>query len=95
MSVGCRRFIISDIRYLKADQKYFLMRHVKGEVIIDETLSELDDEFPDLFSRVNAPYHWPWKGIQCQIGVRMYDVDERVDMSRRHLPAIRKVIRRL
>ena len=72
MSVGCRRFcIISDIRYLKADQKYFLMRHVIGEVIIDEML----DEFPDLFSRVNQPYHWPWKDVQGRIGVRMYDVD--------------------
>ncbi|MEC8438443.1 MAG: LytTR family transcriptional regulator DNA-binding domain-containing protein, partial [Pseudomonadota bacterium] len=86
---------ISDIRYLKADQKYVSVLHVKGEVIIDEPLRELENEFPDLFSRVNAPYHCPWKGVQCQIGVRMYDVDELVDMSRRHLPAIRKVIRRL
>ena len=50
---------ISDIRYLKADQKYVSVRHVKGEVIIDETLRELEDEFPDLFSRVHQPYHWP------------------------------------
>lgn len=63
MSVGCRLFIISDIRYLKADQKYFLMRHVKGEVVFDETLGELGDEFPDLFSRVNQPYHWPWEDV--------------------------------
>ncbi len=59
MSVECRRFIISDIRYLNADQKYFLISHVKGEVIIDETPGELENEFPDFFSRVNQPYHWP------------------------------------
>ena len=29
------------------------MRHVKGEVIIDETLRALKEEFPDLFSRVH------------------------------------------
>ena len=43
---------ISDIRYLKADQKYVSVLHVKGEVIIDEPLRELENEFPDLFSRV-------------------------------------------
>ena len=39
---------ISDIRYFKADQEYVSVRHVKGEMIIDETLRELEDEFPDL-----------------------------------------------
>lgn len=32
---------ISDIRYLKADQKYVSVRHVDGEVISEETLREL------------------------------------------------------
>ena len=93
---------ISDIRYLKADQKYVSVRHVKGEVIIDETLRELEDEFPDLFSRIHrnalvSTNHIIGleKDVQGQIGVRMHDVDELVDVSRRHLPAIRKVIRRL
>ena len=39
---------ISDIRYLKADQKYVSVLHVKGEVIIDEPQRELENEFPDL-----------------------------------------------
>ena len=43
---------ISDIRYLRANQKYVSVRHVKGEMIIEETLRELENEFPDLFSRV-------------------------------------------
>ena len=44
---------ISDIRYLKADQKYVSVRYTGGEVIVDETLRELEEEFPDLFSRVH------------------------------------------
>ena len=102
MSVGCRRFIISDIRYLKADQKYVSVRHVKGELIIDKTLRELEDEFPALFSRVHrnvlvSTTHIIGleKDVQGQVGVRTHDVDELVDVSRRHLLAIRKVIRRL
>ena len=93
---------ISDIRYLKADQKYVSVRHAKGEVIIDETLRELEEEFPDLFSRMHrnalvSTYHIIGleKDVQGQLGVRMHDVDELVDVSRRHLPTIRKVIRRL
>lgn len=93
---------IKDIRYLKADQKYVSVRHVKGEVIIDETLRELEGEFPDLFSRVHrnalvSTNHIIGleKDVQGQLGVRMHDVDELVDVSRRHLPSIRKVIRRL
>lgn len=43
---------ISDIRYLKADQKYVSVLHVKGEVIIDKPQRELENEFPDPFSRV-------------------------------------------
>ena len=93
---------ISDIRYLKADQKHVSVRHVKGEVIIDETLRELEEEFPDLFSRAhrNALVSINHiiglaKDVQGQLGVRMNYVDELVDVSRRHLPTIRKVIRRL
>ncbi len=93
---------ISDIRYLKADQKYVSVRYIGGEVIVDETLRELEEEFPDLFSRVhrNALVTTDHivgleKDSKGQIGVRMSDIDELVDVSRRHLPAIRKVIRRL
>jgi len=93
---------IKDIRYLKADQKYVSVRHVGGEVIIDETLHELEEEFPDLFTRVhrNALVFTDHimsleKDARGQIGVRMANVSELVDVSRRHLPVIRKVIRRL
>ena len=93
---------VSDIRFLKADQKYVSVGHVEGEVIVDETLLELEDEFPDLFSRVHrnalvSTNHTLGleKDVQGQIGVRMSGIEELVDVSRRHLPAIRKVIRRL
>lgn len=78
------------------------MRHVDGEVIIDETLRELEDEFPDLFSRVHRNALVSTNHVQGlekdskgQFGVRMGNIEELVDVSRRHLPAIRKVLRRL
>lgn len=93
---------ISDIRYFKADQKYVSVRHVDGEVIIDETLRELEDEFPDLLSRVHRNAVVSTNHVQGlekdsmgQFGVGMGNIEELVDVSRRHLPAIRKVLRRL
>ena len=40
---------MSDIRYLRADQKYVSVRRAGGEVIIDESLCELETEFADIF----------------------------------------------
>jgi hypothetical protein len=35
------------------------------------------------------------KSVSGQIGVRLNHIEETVDISRRHLPGVRKVIRRL
>ena len=93
---------VSDIRYLRADQKYVSVRHAGGEVIIDETLRELEKEFADIFLRIHrnalvAKHHILGleKSVSGQIGVRLNDIEEPVDISRRHLPGVRKVIRRL
>ena len=44
---------MSDIRYLRADQKYVSVRRAGGEVIIDESLCELETEFADIFLRIH------------------------------------------
>lgn len=81
---------ISDIRYLKADHKYVSVRHVDGEVIIDETLCELEDEFQDLFSRAHRDALVSTNHVQDlekdgkgQFGVRKGNIDELVNVSRR------------
>ena len=94
-------FIVA-IRYFQADQKYVTVRFPNGELIIDETLRELETEFSDLFLRVHrnalvGKYHILGldKGSDGQIGVRLDGIRETVDVSRRHLPGIRKLIRNL
>ena len=44
---------VKDIRYLQADQKYITVRDEHQEVIVDETLRELEEEFADIFIRVH------------------------------------------
>ena len=93
---------IDDVRYFQADQKYVTVRFGGGEVIVDETLRELEEEFEDLFIRVHrnalvAKHHIDGlvKDASGQVGLRLRDLDEIVNISRRHLPGVRKLLRNL
>ena len=93
---------IDDVRYFQADQKYVTVRFGGGEVIVDETLRELEEEFEDLFIRVHrnalvAKHHIDGlvKDASGQVGLRLRGLDEIVNISRRHLPGVRKLLRNL
>jgi two-component system response regulator AlgR len=93
---------INDVRFFQADQKYVTVRHTQGELIIDETLRELEDEFGDLFVRIHrnaivaAQYITGLdRDAQGHYQVRMQGVDEGLDISRRHVAAVRKFIKQL
>jgi len=93
---------VNDIRYFQADQKYVTVRSSAAEVIVDETLRELETEFADLFVRVHrnalvAKSHIDGlvKDSDGQVAVRMSDLDETIAISRRHLPGVRKIVKKL
>ena len=93
---------IENIYYFLADQKYVTVRHKKGNVLIDETLKDLEQEFGDLFIRIhrNALVAVSYlEGLELissgQYQVRCKDLDERLVVSRRHLPALRERIQKL
>ncbi len=50
---GLRLVPIGDVIAFQADQKYVTLMLADGEEVIDETLKELEAEFPDLFVRVH------------------------------------------
>lgn len=93
---------VTDIRFFQADQKYVTVVSPAGEVIVDETLRDLEEEFADLFVRVHrnalvAKNHIEGlnKDGLGQVRVAMRDTDQQIEVSRRHLPAVRKVIKSL
>jgi two-component system response regulator AlgR len=99
---GVELIPVDDVRFFQADQKYVTVRHGGGEVIIDETLRDLEEEFSDQFVRVhrNALVSARFvigldriAGGQYQI--RLRDVDDALDISRRHVAAVRKFIKRM
>jgi two-component system response regulator AlgR len=44
---------VGEIRYFEADQKYVTVHHAGGEDLIEESLKQLEEEFPELFVRIH------------------------------------------
>ncbi|TQR60339.1 LytR/AlgR family response regulator transcription factor [Acinetobacter sp. RF14B] len=93
---------VENIYYFLADQKYVTVRHKNGSVLIDETLKELEQEFGDQFIRIHrnalVSVHY-LDGLEVvssgQYQVRCRELEERLAVSRRHLPILRDRIHKL
>lgn len=93
---------IDDVRYFLADQKYVTVRSGRGEVLVDETLKELEDEFGERFVRIHRNSLVARRFIdgleQVSTGhyqVRLRDTDERLTVSRRHVSGLRRLLQHL
>jgi len=99
---GLELIAVGDVRFFQADQKYVTVHYSGGEIIVDETLRELETEFEDVFIRVHrnalvSKRHIEGlvKDREGQAGVQLQDVEGIVSVSRRHLPSVRKAIKKL
>lgn len=99
---GIELIPIEEVRYFLADHKYVTVRHEHGEVLIDETLKELEEEFGDRFIRIhrNALLSLNYlEGLEVvttgQYRVRIRGLEERLIVSRRHLPELRETLHRV
>ncbi len=99
---GIELIAVDDVRYFQADQKYVTVRHGDGEILIDETLRELEDEFDDRFIRVHRNAliagHYVEGLDRTPDGhyrIRLRDVEEQIDISRRHVPTVRRFVKNL
>ena len=92
---------IDDIFYFHAEQKYVTVRHREGEVLIEDALKALETEFGDGFFRIhrNALVSLATLGgMQSDNDghlVTFRDIEDKLEVSRRHLPGVRKIIRNL
>jgi two-component system response regulator AlgR len=77
------------------------VRHTEGEVLIEDALKSLETEFGDRFYRIhrNALVSLTWlAGMQSNNDghhVTFRDIDDSLEVSRRHLPGVRKIIKNL
>ncbi len=94
---GIQLIPVSDIRYFMADQKYVRVCHADGETLVDEPLKELEAEFVEDFVRVHRNALIRQELVEAldrdrdgQHYVRLRGVDERIAVSRRSVPALKK-----
>jgi two-component system, LytTR family, response regulator AlgR len=90
---------VKDIYYFKAEHKYVTVRHTEGEVLIEDTLKELETEFAGKFLRIHrnclvATDHIQAleKNANAQPCIRLRGLAERLDVSRRHVAHVRQVM---
>lgn len=92
---------IDDIYYFNADQKYVTVRHTGGELLIEDALKALEIEFGDRFYRIhrNALISLARvNGLRAENDghrVSFEGIDNTLEVSRRHLPGVRKIIKKL
>lgn len=93
---------VSDILYLQAEDKYVVVHHTKGQVLVEDALKGLEDEFVDRFVRIHrnclvarARLAGLTRGTDGRIFARIEGCADELEVSRRNLPGLRKLVRTL
>lgn len=99
---GIELIPLTEIRYFQADHKYVTVRHEKGEVLIDDPLRDLEEEFSRRVVRIHRNAlvmidHLDGVERDCRghYRVRMRGIEERLDVSRRHVAELRHLVKAL
>ncbi|SEQ29694.1 two-component system, LytT family, response regulator AlgR [Ectothiorhodospira magna] len=90
------------VHYFQADQKYVTVRHDGGEVLIEESLKALEEEFADGFLRIHRNalvardrFGAMEKNAQGGFEVVLKHTAERLEVSRRHVAQVRRFLKSL
>ncbi|MEX0899265.1 MAG: LytTR family DNA-binding domain-containing protein [Gammaproteobacteria bacterium] len=86
---------VARVRAFSADNKYVVARYPDGELVLSETLKELEQEFADTFIRVHRNTLVAVEHVESFDGERvtLAGIDTPVEVSRRHSVALRKFLR--
>ena len=93
---------VADIRYFQADQKYVVICTADTQLLIEETLKSLEQEFSDRFVRIHRNALVARRfitGLGKDEGghaqVRLSGVQQTLEVSRRHIAEVRKLVKAL
>lgn len=91
---------VEEIIYFFADQKYTTVYHIHGEVLIDEPLKSLEEEFGERMLRIHrnalvavSSIDRLAKTADGSLAVVLRGCDTKLSVSRRHAPDVRRKIR--
>jgi two-component system response regulator AlgR len=94
------RIALDEVLCLLAEEKYVVVQHRGGELLIEDSLRQLEDSYPDQLIRLHRNCLVPparLLGIKTladgRVLARLDGTDSSPEISRRNLPAIRKLLR--
>ena len=92
---------VDNIYFFQAEHKYVTVGYPDGEVLIEDSLITLEQKFPRRFMRIHrnalvAIEHIAGleKDKEGHCHIRLKDCNKILEVSRRHLPAVRKFLKR-
>jgi two-component system response regulator AlgR len=93
---------IQSVTHLQAEDKYVVVHHPGGTLLIEDSLKDLEQEFADRFVRIHRNCLVALdrlsaleRGKDGRTVVRISGVSEPLEVSRRNLPALRRRLRTL
>lgn len=93
---------LDEAYYFQAEQKYVTLRHRQGEAVLEESLKALETEFSQRFLRIHrnalvaiAQLAGIEKNSQGRFEIVFRDIEDRLEISRRHLPQARRCVQSL
>ncbi|MGD8208105.1 MAG: LytTR family DNA-binding domain-containing protein [Thiohalocapsa sp.] len=91
---------VEEVIYFQADQKYVTVCHQGGEVIIEDSLKSLEDEFGGRFLRIHrnalvSTQHMAGmeRSREGRFEVMFRGIEERLEVSRRHVAEVRRFLK--
>ena len=96
---GIELIPLKEVFCFLADGKYVTAKHLNGESFLEESLALLEERWSNLYVRCHRSALVRIDAIQRldrsadgTSVLKLYDQDERVPVSRRHLPEIREIL---
>jgi len=94
------RIALDEVACLLADEKYVVAHHRHGELLLEESLRQLEESFPDQLIRLHRNCLVPpprLLGLKTladgRVLARLDGTEISPEISRRNLPAVRKLLR--
>ena len=97
---GVRTLPLDQVIFLRAEAKYVVARHAEGELLLEESLKRLQELYGEWFLRIHrnalvSRRHLSGleKDLDGNTRAVLRDCEDRLEISRRHLPEVRRLLR--
>ncbi|MDR1076834.1 MAG: LytTR family DNA-binding domain-containing protein [Xanthomonadaceae bacterium] len=99
LGASLRLIPMEEVYYLQAQEKYVVIRHARGEDVIEESLKSLEDEFGDILVRIHRNCLVARKELvelrrmpDGHVQARLRHVGQSLEVSRRAMANLREML---